>query len=222
MCTSVSPPGRVEAADVAPTPLLWADCDTPAAVAAATAFDPAPTMIVTTGSGTGTGTGTHRNIHAYWALTRCLSIEMLEDSNRRLAAALGADSKCADATRILRVPETLNFKDLPPRPVGLQEHSGARYLPAEILTARPRPQDFLPASQRGQSELPRLRHAREGLGLLRLPDPERETTWRGHLHARVAAVGHTHQRPALLRAASSPRSAIRSPPCLSRLSTSSP
>jgi hypothetical protein len=119
--------------DVAPTPLLWADCDTPAAVAAATAFQAPPTMIVTTGS----GEGTLRNAHAYWALTRCLAVDELEDANRRIAVALGADSKCADAARILRVPDTLSFKHQPPRPVRLHEHTDARYLPVEIFTALP-------------------------------------------------------------------------------------
>jgi hypothetical protein len=119
--------------DIAPTPLLWADCDTPGAVAALLVFHPAPSMIVTSGS----GEPPHANAHAYWALTRCLTVQELEDSNRRLTYALGADPKCADAARILRVPGTLNFKHLPPRPVRLHAYGEARYRPVEILTALP-------------------------------------------------------------------------------------
>ena len=51
--------------------------------------------------------------------TRALGVEELERCNRRLAAALGADPRCADAARVLRVPGTRNFKALPPRPVEL-------------------------------------------------------------------------------------------------------
>jgi hypothetical protein len=123
--------GRRE--DIAPTPLLWADCDTPDAIAALARFRPAPTMIVASGS----GEAPHPNAHAYWALTSALPIDQLENANRRLAAALGADPKCADATRILRVPGTLNFKHNPPRPVQLVAYTDARHRPTESLTALP-------------------------------------------------------------------------------------
>ncbi|MGA2453655.1 MAG: CHC2 zinc finger domain-containing protein [Solirubrobacteraceae bacterium] len=119
--------------DIAPTPLLWADCDTPAAVAALAAFQPPASMIVTSGS----GHDNHKNAHAYWALTRALTARELEDANRRLALALAADPRCADPPRILRVPDTLNFKHQPPRPVRLHQHTGARYRPVEIFTALP-------------------------------------------------------------------------------------
>jgi hypothetical protein len=119
--------------DIAPTPLLWADCDTPNAAAALARFQPTPTMIVTSGS----GEHPHPNTHAYWLLTRALSPDQLEHANRRLAAALDADPKCADPARILRVPGTLNFKHNPPRPVRVLEHTGALYRPVEILTALP-------------------------------------------------------------------------------------
>jgi hypothetical protein len=119
--------------DIAPSTLLWADCDELTSIAKLRAFTPAASMIVTTGG----GEHPHENAHAYWALTRCLSIGELEDANRRLAAALAADPRCADGTRILRVPGTLNFKYRPPRPVKLREYNGARYRPVEILTALP-------------------------------------------------------------------------------------
>jgi hypothetical protein len=120
--------------DIAPTPLLWADCDSPTALAALHSFQPPATMIVTS--------GTHEHAHAYWALTRSLNTQELEDANGRLAAALGADPKCTDAARVLRPPGTLNHKHQPPRPVELHQHTTMRYRPVEILAAlppRPRP-----------------------------------------------------------------------------------
>jgi hypothetical protein len=92
-------------------------------------------MVVNSGS----ASQEHKHAHAYWALTRCLSIKELESTNRRLATALGADPKCADAARILRPPGTSNFKEDPPRPVELAEDSSERYRPIEILTALPVP-----------------------------------------------------------------------------------
>ncbi len=119
--------GRRE--DIAPAALLWADCDGPAAFAALLAFTPAASAIVASG-------GEHC-AHAYWALTRPLGVEKLERCNRRLAAALGADARCADAARVLRVPGTRNCKTLPPRPVELLRYTNARYRPQEILSALP-------------------------------------------------------------------------------------
>jgi hypothetical protein len=117
--------------DVAPTALLWADCDDAQALAAARAFTPRASMIVASG-----GLG---RAHAYWSLTQALDPAELEAVNRRLAERLGADVRCADATRILRIPGTWNHKYNPPRPVELVGYSDARYMPAEILAALPSP-----------------------------------------------------------------------------------
>ena len=119
--------GRRE--DIAPTALLWADCDGPEAFAALLAFTPAASAIVTSGSA--------NCAHAYWTLTRPLGVEELERCNRRLAAALGADARCADAARVLRIPGTHNFKALPPRAVELLRWTNARHRPEEILSALP-------------------------------------------------------------------------------------
>ncbi len=127
--------------DIAPTPLLWADCDGPTALAALHSFQPPPTMIVTS--------GTEQHAHAYWALTRSLNTEELEDANSRLAAALGADPKCTDAARVLRPPGTLNHKHKPPRPVKLHQYTNRRYRPVEILTALP-PKPRPPATSHTQ------------------------------------------------------------------------
>lgn len=114
---------------LAPTALVWVDCDTPDATSALRAFIPAPSMIVQTSS---------QRAHGYWALTRPLAVEQIEQLNRRLAAALGADGGAVTAaTAILRVPGTLSFKRTPPQPVRLCRCAGRRYTPAELTAALP-------------------------------------------------------------------------------------
>lgn len=123
--------GRRE--DVAPTRLLWVDCDGPAALQALLAFTPAASAIVTSGS--------RHCAHGYWALTHPLGACELEHANRQLAVALGADPRCTDAARVLRVPGTRNFKTTPPRPVELLRYTGVRHRPQDILgTLPPAPQ----------------------------------------------------------------------------------
>jgi hypothetical protein len=59
-----------------------------------------------------------RHLHAYWPLRHPLAVDELEDANRRLAYALGADvGAVTNAAAILRPPGTLNFKDDVPVPV---------------------------------------------------------------------------------------------------------
>jgi hypothetical protein len=89
--------------------VLWADCDGDQAVAALNAFEPAPSIVIASGSGS--------NCHAYWPLLEPLDRDELEQGNRRLAYALGADLASADAARILRVPGTLSHKRQPPTAV---------------------------------------------------------------------------------------------------------
>lgn len=88
---------------------LWADCDGPDAVAALKTFRPMPSVIVATGSGS--------NVQAWWPLTDPLSANGVEEANRRLARALGADERATDAARILRPPGTWNWKHDPPTKV---------------------------------------------------------------------------------------------------------
>jgi len=185
--------GRRE--DVAPTPLLWADIDTPAAAAALKAFPCPPNMIVYSGS----TSPEHKHAHAYWALTRRLSVEELERTNQRLAAALGADPKCADAARILRPPGTNNFKDAPPHPVELAETSSKRYRPIEILAALPAPTspNLTPTARQVQ------RRERSGRGsdpLQRIdpPDYVRHLTGRDAApNSKVACPFHPDDTPSL-------------------------
>lgn len=117
--------------DIAPSALLWADCDGEHVVKALHDF-PFPASVVLR-------SGTATNAHAFWALTAALSLHELEDANRRLALALGADPRCVDGARILRVPGTFNFKSQPPRAVRLLRYSPARHRPADILAALPAP-----------------------------------------------------------------------------------
>ncbi len=127
--------------DIAPAHLLWADCDGPAALAALADFPITPSVIVTSGSPAttaGRATANHReNAHAYWPLTHPLAPAALEEANRRLAHALGADPICTDATRILRVPGTHNFKHDPARPVRLSRYTPMRHNPEDLLALLP-------------------------------------------------------------------------------------
>ncbi len=136
--------------DLAPTALLWADCDDSRSLAAARAFTPQASMIVASGS--------LGHAHAYWQLTNPLNIRELEDANRRLAQQLGADVKCADATRILRIPGTWNHKRHRPTPVEIIHKAQARYPLADIL-------DALPSTDRSVRQDPK------GLSRSRQQDP---------------------------------------------------
>jgi hypothetical protein len=110
------PGGRV--ADVVTrSSVLWADCDTSASVAALASFEPRPSMVVASGS--------DQHLHAYWFLREPVDLDRLEDLNRRLAAALGADGGVVTKPHtILRPAGSLNRKHSPPAPVrliGLQD-----------------------------------------------------------------------------------------------------
>ena len=115
--------------DIAASALLWADCDGEHVARALRAFPLPPSILL--------GSGTATNAHAFWALTAALRLHELEDANRRLALALGADPRCVDGARILRVPGTLNFKNNPPQPVRLLRYTPARYRPVDILAVLP-------------------------------------------------------------------------------------
>lgn len=77
--------------------VAWADFDSPPNGS----IEPHPTLIVETSPG---------HIHTYWKLETPLSDSgELEQINKHLAHHLGADD-CWDATRLLRVPGTNNYK----------------------------------------------------------------------------------------------------------------
>lgn len=99
--------------------VLWAECDTPTARETLQAFTPPPTLVIASGSPHGR--------HAYWALTAPVTAETLENANLRVAHALSADLACVDAARILRPPNTLNFKRDRPTAVTMLTHRPDRH-----------------------------------------------------------------------------------------------
>lgn len=92
---------------------LWADCDAPESVERLAEFQPRPTLIV--------ASGTPGRRQAWWALESPAPAMYAGQANRRLAHHLGADPRCAEVARIMRVPGTLNFKTDPPNPVTVVE-----------------------------------------------------------------------------------------------------
>lgn len=68
------------------------------------AFPFKPSIIIHSGNG----------IHLYWLLNETAGrdeIPVIEDVNRRIAQYMGGDFNACDASRILRVPDTMNLKD---------------------------------------------------------------------------------------------------------------
>lgn len=117
-------------------PMLWMDLDndSPESAEVFEAFEPAPTFIIAS------GTGDHR--HAWWLLDKPVSPYVAELANRRLAHAVGADPRCADAARILRPPGTFNHKHNPPTRVELVEYAPAAvYSVFDVVGGLPDPPD---------------------------------------------------------------------------------
>jgi len=97
---------------------LWADLDDPTAHHQLQRLPVAPAIVIASGS------SGHR--HAYWPLQHPISVSAAEAANRRLAAALGADSGAVtNAATILRPPGTYSFKTAPPVPVVLEHFTSA-------------------------------------------------------------------------------------------------
>ena len=94
-------------------PALWADIDFKNISREIFAkkikeFPFKPSAVINSGGG----------LHLYWILKEPVGknkIDMVEDINHRIAAQLGGDHNSCDAARILRVPDTLNCKYVPPR-----------------------------------------------------------------------------------------------------------
>lgn len=116
--------------DLAPTALVWVDCDSHEASDALASFIPAPSMIIASGS--------DGHAHGYWALTQTMTVAQVKNLNHRLALMIGADTSAViEPTAILRVPGTMNHKEQPPRPVQLHRCAGRRYTLAELTAAAP-------------------------------------------------------------------------------------
>jgi hypothetical protein len=96
------------------------------------AFPFPPSLVVRSGHG----------LHGYWLLRESLELATNAVWARtllvRLARALGGDPSSPEPAHVLRVPGTLNHKDVPPVPVVLEVYEPSRrYNPSEI-------QDWLP------------------------------------------------------------------------------
>jgi hypothetical protein len=76
--------------------------------------------------------------HLYWRLKEPAGkrdITKIEEINRWLATCLGGDSTATDASRILRLPDTLNNKYKPPKKVWLGYQKGPDYALGALLDA---------------------------------------------------------------------------------------
>lgn len=83
--------------------IAWVDIDDSRCLSTLRRFAHRPHAVIGSGSG---------GAHAYWLLSEELCGERCESLNRRLAAALGADPVSANRGRLLRVPGTLNHKQV--------------------------------------------------------------------------------------------------------------
>jgi hypothetical protein len=109
--------------------VVWADCDTPASVTALHRFPIRPSIVMAS------GTADHR--HAYWLLADPVGLDEVEQLNRRIAHALGADAASTDCARILR-PPSLNHKHIPPTSVTIDRcDARRRHDFGDILRATP-------------------------------------------------------------------------------------
>ena len=96
---------------------LWVDLDDVDAAAALERLPVAPSIVIASGS--------PGHLHAYWTLSRPVSVHAAEQANRRLAAELGGDSGAVtNAATILRPPGTYSHKTKPPTPVMLDRLDG--------------------------------------------------------------------------------------------------
>jgi hypothetical protein len=113
---------------------LYVDADAAEAIAGLEEFQPAPSVVIASGSGQ----------HAYWSLWPPASPDEAEKANKRLAHALGADMQATDCARILRPPQTFNFKTGTPRPVTLERLAGEVYTAEDVVGHLP----DLPSAER--------------------------------------------------------------------------
>jgi CHC2 zinc finger/RepB DNA-primase from phage plasmid len=125
---------------IAPVHVLWAECDSRAAAAAALGWSPRPPLVVASGSGD--------NLHAYWPLSRPLTPQEAEVANLRLARTLGADAACFDAGRILRPPGTWNHKHRPAHAVAMRRLEARKRFEPEQVVDRCVEIDVAPLEQR--------------------------------------------------------------------------
>jgi CHC2 zinc finger len=110
--------------------LLYIECDDPRAKDRLDSFAHPPTME--------TASGSPGHLQLYWWLCQRAANSQVESANRRLALELNGDAGCFDIARILRPPDTFNYKHDPPRAVSLLAcREDARYTIAELTDGLP-------------------------------------------------------------------------------------
>ena len=119
---------------------LWVDLDQPDALARLEAFEPAPSIVLMTGS--------PGHALALWPLRHALTPAHLVRANRRLAHALAGDLAATDLARIVRVPQTANFKSDPPASVECVRLELAVFEARDVVGKRPDPPSTRPAAAR--------------------------------------------------------------------------
>ena len=92
--------------------LLWADADTPAAVARSRELGRSVPLRLVVESGGASDPG-ERRLHVYLLADRWLDPDELEAANAALAVRLGSD-RVGDRGRLMRLPGTRNHKNGPP------------------------------------------------------------------------------------------------------------
>jgi hypothetical protein len=112
---------------------VWIDLDDENAAVKLALFGVPPSFVVSSGS-----TG---HLHAYWVLSEPISPGEAEQINRALATELGGDAASVDASRMMRLPGTYNFKTAPPVKATLVEANGRRHDADEIWAALGRRSD---------------------------------------------------------------------------------
>jgi hypothetical protein len=114
--------------------LLYIECDDPHAKDRLDGFAHPPTME--------TASGTPGHLQLYWWLYQRAANSQVESANRRLALELNGDAGCFDVARILRPPDTFNYKHDPPRAVSLIAYrQDARYTIAQLTDGLPEDPD---------------------------------------------------------------------------------
>jgi AAA domain/Primase C terminal 1 (PriCT-1)/RepB DNA-primase from phage plasmid len=126
-------------------PAVWIDFDRPRAALDAhlQAFPFRPSLIV----GSGAGTHVHWKLREPHAVREPEALARVASVLRRLATHFDADRAATDVPRVLRLPQTFNFKYDTPRPVTLDLVTDAAVNLSEL-------EDFLPADAASRGHLP--------------------------------------------------------------------
>lgn len=98
---------------------VWVDLDRPGVATDLAFFELPPSAVVASGS--------PGHLHAYFFLKDGVAPAEAERINRALAEQLGGDLAATDASRVMRLPGTYNFKTDPPVKATLLDCSGVRY-----------------------------------------------------------------------------------------------